>query len=180
MLTEHAYGRVQAILEPLAIAANVTQASHTRLDHVLITLGNLFRIYTNEITFDEASRNKILSSLETRWAAADQDIFIAGVFLNPYIRGRIFKRAVLTLSAMYDLVERVFERVYSKKADLFFFLAFTDYEARKEEFSDAGMNLDKMAELYQREVREQIHPVSNFSPISVEPSYRPRCCMEPN
>lgn len=46
--------RVQAILEPLAIAANVTQASHTRLDHVLITLGNLFRLYT-EANIDEAS-----------------------------------------------------------------------------------------------------------------------------
>ncbi|KAF8163038.1 ribonuclease H-like domain-containing protein [Crassisporium funariophilum] len=42
--------KIQAILEPLAIAANITQASHTRLDHVLLTLGNLFRIYSSSST----------------------------------------------------------------------------------------------------------------------------------
>ena len=60
---------------------------------------------------------------------------------------------------MYDLIERVFERVYEKKADLFLFLAFSDYEARKGEFSNSGMNLDKMAELYKQAVREQPLPV---------------------
>ncbi|KAH9961857.1 ribonuclease H-like domain-containing protein, partial [Lactifluus volemus] len=39
--------RICVHLEPLAIAANVAQASHTRLDHVLLMLGNLFRIYSD-------------------------------------------------------------------------------------------------------------------------------------
>lgn len=53
---------------------------------------------------------------------------------------------------MYDLIQRVFEWVYNQKADLSLFLAFTDYEGGKNEFSDLGMNLDKMAELYKQAV----------------------------
>ena len=63
-------------LEPLAIASNVTQAEHTRLDHVLITLGNLFRIYDGMAESDEEIQVGIQASLETRWAKADQDPFI--------------------------------------------------------------------------------------------------------
>jgi len=36
---------IQEILEPLVIANNVTQATHTRIDHVTITLGNLYKTY---------------------------------------------------------------------------------------------------------------------------------------
>ncbi|KAH9916937.1 ribonuclease H-like domain-containing protein, partial [Amylocystis lapponica] len=42
----HKLVRIRTHLEPLAIGANVTQAPSTRLDHVLLTLANLFRIYT--------------------------------------------------------------------------------------------------------------------------------------
>ncbi|KAI0055033.1 hypothetical protein BV25DRAFT_1816187 [Artomyces pyxidatus] len=38
--------KVQAVLEPLAIAANITQSAGTRLDHVLLTFANLTRIYS--------------------------------------------------------------------------------------------------------------------------------------
>jgi hypothetical protein len=36
---------MKEILEPLAIANNVAQACYTRLDHVGLTLGNLYHIY---------------------------------------------------------------------------------------------------------------------------------------
>jgi hypothetical protein len=75
-------------LEPLAIAANITQASNTRLHHVLTTLANLYCIYSNlNLEEDSDVRNQVLASLEKRWAAANQDPFIATIVLNPFLRG---------------------------------------------------------------------------------------------
>jgi len=38
---------MKELLEPLTIANNVTQARYTRLDHVGLTLANLYRIYSS-------------------------------------------------------------------------------------------------------------------------------------
>jgi hypothetical protein len=143
--------RVKVILEPLAIAANITQATHTRLDHVLLTLGNLFRIYSNP-ELDTEVRTVILASLERRWAKADQDVFIVAVFLNPYIRGRCFSRAALTEATLYNTTKRVFERIFGQSADLDLLKAFTDYSRGQSEFSDEQMSLDMMAEMHKTEV----------------------------
>src|ERR1700683_4825680 len=78
-------------LEPLAIAANITQASFCRLDTVLLTFGFLlmqYRQLTDEEDFDAAAA--ITESLERRWAVADQQIFIAAVIVNPFYQGRPF------------------------------------------------------------------------------------------
>lgn len=72
-------------LEPLAIAANVTQAAFCCLDTVLLTFGFLVMQYKR--MSDEGDRiasHSIISSLEKRWMAADQDIFIAAVIVNPF------------------------------------------------------------------------------------------------
>ena len=68
--------RIQKILEPLAITANVAQASHTHLNHVLLMLGNLVHIFSQNLKFDEDLHLGVLTSLEKRWKKADQDIFI--------------------------------------------------------------------------------------------------------
>jgi hypothetical protein len=94
--------RIKIILEPLAIAANITQAPHTHLDHVLLTLGNLYRIYSN-LEFDVEVRTAILASLEKRWAKADQEVFILAVFLNPYIRHCCFSHSALTDADIYNM-----------------------------------------------------------------------------
>jgi len=77
--------RMKAILKPFAIANNVTQATNTCIDHITLTLGNLYRIYNNP-DLDEPLRNRILWSLSKRWRAADQDIFILSMLLHPYIQ----------------------------------------------------------------------------------------------
>ncbi|KAI0072875.1 hypothetical protein K474DRAFT_1650318 [Panus rudis PR-1116 ss-1] len=70
---------IKTHLEPLAIAANVSQSTSTRLDQVLLMLANLYRIY-GTTTLDEHVRSTIHGSLEKRWKKADQDIYIlAGV-----------------------------------------------------------------------------------------------------
>ncbi|KAH9954167.1 ribonuclease H-like domain-containing protein [Lactifluus volemus] len=70
--------KVVTYLYPLAMANFITQSSNTGLHHILLTLGNLYHIYSDP-KLDEAIQNKILGSLEKRWAAADQNVFIAAV-----------------------------------------------------------------------------------------------------
>ncbi|KAF5387115.1 hypothetical protein D9615_001638 [Tricholomella constricta] len=142
--------KVQAILEPLAIAANITQASHTRLDHVLLTLGNLYRIYSTS-TIDADIAYQIQNSLEKQWEKADQDIFILSVFFNPYIRSRIFQPAVLSESKLYNIVESVFKRFYGRNGDVALLQAFHDYVRERGDFSWQEMNLERMKELFEQE-----------------------------
>ena len=78
-------------LEPLAIAANVTQAAGCRLDTVLLTFGSLVAQYRGmQHEEDIAARDAILGSLEKRWLVADQDIFIAAVVVNPFFQATPF------------------------------------------------------------------------------------------
>jgi len=137
---------VQAILEPLAIAANITQASHARLDHVLITLANLFRIYTNS-KIDTQSRDGILKTLEKRWAKADQDIFILAIFFNPYIRHEIFSPSALAERDLFEVVKHVFERVYNQKSDIHLMTAYTDYRRKRSEFAFDKTELEDVAQM---------------------------------
>jgi hypothetical protein len=72
-------------LEPLAIAANITQASFCHLYQVLMTFGHLimqYRFITNPE--DTVGYATIIKSIEAHWATADQDIFIVAVILNPF------------------------------------------------------------------------------------------------
>ena len=97
--------RIQKILEPLAIAANVAQALHTRLDHVLLMLSNLVRIFSQNLNFNEDLHLGILTSFEKRWKKADQDILIMAMFLNPFIQGSLLNKASLTDIDLYAFLE---------------------------------------------------------------------------
>ena len=133
-------------LEPLAIAANITQASNTRLYHVLTTLANLYRIYSNlNLEEDAETREQVLASLEKRWAAADQDPFIAAVVLNPFLRGdlrNLFgKHVSLTPIGLCNMLKRLLSRVFKMNADADFQAAFMDYYNGRNEFSPERMCL---------------------------------------
>lgn len=143
---------IQKILEPLAIAANVAQSSHTHLDHVLLMLGNLVRIFMQNSEFEEDLRTGIIASLEKRWKKADQDVFITAVFLNPFLRASLFNKAALTDVDLYAVLERVYERVLCRKADLEFLGAFEDYRLKRAEFSDERMGLELMKNKFSAEV----------------------------
>jgi hypothetical protein len=138
------------MLEPLAIAANIAQGTHTRLDHILLALGNLFRIYSDSEStlFDEDLRLGVVKSLEKRWKKIDQDVFIVAVFLNPYIRGKLFKQEFLTEAQLYTIVKRLFERLMRCRADLRFMEAFDDYKHSRKEFSDTNMSLALMKQKF--------------------------------
>ncbi|CDO68878.1 hypothetical protein BN946_scf185000.g21 [Trametes cinnabarina] len=80
--------RIKLHLEPLAIAAHVAQASHCRLDQVLLLFGTMYYRFSHlppDIA-DPVASAAVLKSLEDRWAKADQAIFVAAVILNPLYR----------------------------------------------------------------------------------------------
>jgi hypothetical protein len=145
--------RIQGILEPLAIAANITQAAHTRLDHVLLMLGNLFRIYSHP-SLESQIKEQIIGSLKKRWEKVDQEVFILAVFFNPYIRQRPYSRSALTHAHLYNMASSVFKRIYNKNPNLDFLKAFEDYFDNRNEFSSARMELDMMKSMYESRVSQ--------------------------
>jgi hypothetical protein len=138
-------------LEPLAIAANVAQASHTRLDHVLLMLGNLFRIYSDP-SVEEHVQQSLHASLEKRWKAADQPVFILAIFFNPYIRSSCFNQSYLPRNLLYQMSRRMFERIYGREANLDFWQAYIDYDQSAGMFSESVMMLKESKEVHEREV----------------------------
>ncbi|KAG8707863.1 hypothetical protein FRC11_007073, partial [Ceratobasidium sp. 423] len=123
-------------LEPLAIAANVSPTSATRLDHILVELGRLYHVFSHPKSNPEI-REVALASLERCWSKSDQDPYILAVFLNPFIRGRLFSRVnpLLNRWAIYGAVKRVFRRVFRKEHDLELYEAFLDYYDFRNEFN---------------------------------------------
>ena len=101
-------------LEPLAIAANVTQAAFCRLDTVLLTFGFLVMQYQKMTgKADRVASHSIILSLEKRWMAADQDIFIATVIVNPFFRAGPFGRHPrFVVSGIIELLERLYTRFF--------------------------------------------------------------------
>lgn len=134
------------------------QASHTRLDQVVLTLANLFRVYASP-EYDSQVRAGIHRSLEKRWAKnADQEIFILAVFFNPYIRSGLFRQgntAVVPL-ALFRMAREAFTRMFKREAgwyDTGFHRAFFEYLERCNDFSADAMNLDSFEKLHKIEVR---------------------------
>jgi hypothetical protein len=141
-------------LEPLAIAANITQASNTRLYHVLTTLANLYRIYSNlDLEENSDALLGVLASLEKRWAAADQDPFIAAIVLNPFLRGDFLGRHIgLTPIGLCNMLKRLQSRVFRLDSDASFHAAFMDYYNKREEFSPEAMGLADWSEMAKKSV----------------------------
>lgn len=171
--------RVKIILEPLTIAANITQAPHTHLDHVLLTLGNLFHIYSNP-NLDPAIHNAILGSLEKWWAVADQEVFITAVLLNPYICARYLSWTALTEASLYNIITCIFKQIFGQKADLNLLKAFTNYAQGLWEFSHEEILLDMMAEMHKSEMScyDKWCNTINNNYLWVEYTTQPCVCMD--
>lgn len=137
---------MKSILEPLAIAANITQGNSTRLDSVLLCLGNLYRMYSQPAFMEqepEISR-VLLESLEKRWGKCDQEIFILAVFLNPYVRDAAFSSSrALSRHGLLGLAIRAFKRFNrtTSEPEPGFTKAFIDYFNQQGSFSVESMCL---------------------------------------
>ena len=125
-------------LEPLAIAANVTQAAFCRLDTVLLTFGFLVMQYqqmTDEA--DHAAATSIIYSLEKRWTAADQDIFIATVIVNPFFRADPFGRHPrFVVAGIIELLGRLYTRFFLEEPPHMFNVELRDYLTMAGQYSE--------------------------------------------
>ncbi|KAF6746082.1 hypothetical protein DFP72DRAFT_823413, partial [Ephemerocybe angulata] len=141
-------------LEPLAIAANVTQQSFCRLDEVLITFGFLVHKYTG-MADDVIAQAAILKSVEARWAKADQEVFVAAVLINPLYRTTPFlPLESLNFANINGLLSRLWIRFFFEAPPSLFlehagqFLDGTGFFARLE--AEAARELDRALGLGQR------------------------------
>ncbi|GBE86226.1 hypothetical protein SCP_0901050 [Sparassis crispa] len=110
----HSLARIKNHLEPLAIAANVTQGARCRLDQVLLTFGFLFLHFSLLDDGDDSDAcQKVIDSLEMRWGKADQEVFIAAVILNPYHKINPFHPLpIFTHANIYALLCRLWGHFY--------------------------------------------------------------------
>ncbi|KDQ14399.1 hypothetical protein BOTBODRAFT_90844, partial [Botryobasidium botryosum FD-172 SS1] len=100
-------------LQPLAIAANITQAANARLDQVLLTFGVLVKTFSALTAADAGARDAVLLSIEKRWSKSDQDVFIAALVLNPTIKAGPLKHSSKFNSAeIYALFVRLWVRFF--------------------------------------------------------------------
>jgi len=101
-------------LEPLAIASNITQADSAHVDIILITFAFLYICYSKLLDAEDIKAcGAILVSIERHWLEADQDVFIAGVLLNPFHKAKPFRAPpFLTLAGLYNLLHRLWKRFY--------------------------------------------------------------------
>jgi hypothetical protein len=106
--------RIKNFLEPLAIASNITQADSARVDIVPITFTFLYIRYSKLLEAEDIkARDAILESIERRWSKTDQDVFIAGILLNPFHKARPFHTAPFsTVAGLYNLIHRLWRPFY--------------------------------------------------------------------
>jgi hypothetical protein len=89
-----------------------------RLDQILLTFGSLAIYYCDIKTTDSANilgATAILESIEKQWAKADQDVFIAAVLLNPFVKASPFSPQVpfLTQAGVLSLMKCLYLRFFS-------------------------------------------------------------------
>jgi hypothetical protein len=124
------------------------------MDHVLLTLGQLYHDYKH-LDIEDAVHEKIHLSLEMRWQKADQDAFIMAIVLNPYIRNRPLNREVVNLTPMglSNIAKRLYMQVFQvNDAPLELFAAFHDYLDDRLEFSAERMQLKEFKAHHEAEV----------------------------
>ncbi|KAJ7034526.1 ribonuclease H-like domain-containing protein [Mycena alexandri] len=123
--------RISNHLEPLAIASNLLQAPYCRLDMVLLTLGNLYRIF-------------------------DQELMILAVFFNPFVRTRPFNPEFLSPIMFFHLVRRAFKRLLRQDAagDADFLAPFNSYYDNTGIFSDETMWIEGHRALYEQDGKQ--------------------------
>lgn len=126
-------------LEPLAIAANLSQSTFCRLDDVFITFGFL---HARFLSFNEPESRSVqtalISSLTKRWQKADREVFILTVILNPLIKLAPFKLSsrLFQLAKLQILVQRTWGRLYKEEAPIDLSTQIQDYLRGEGDFED--------------------------------------------
>jgi hypothetical protein len=140
------------------------QGSNTHLDHVLTTLGNLYHIYSDPDLNTEV-QDKALGSLETHWAACNQDPFIATIVLNPFLHERCLSRANLMLTpiGLCNMLKCLHLLFFKEAVDSGFQSAFMDYYNECKEFSSVFMALEEWKEMAKEKASLHGHTANSLS-----------------
>ena len=119
------------------------QSDHARLDTLLITLANLFRIFSNDHTLNLDVRRAVLRSLEGRWAKQDQDVIILACILNPFIRGDIFspRSPFHCPNKIIEIASTAYRRFCRQEPNMEFQKAVQEYMNRHGRWSHQQMGL---------------------------------------
>jgi hypothetical protein len=146
--------RMKNFLEPLAVASNITQADGARVDIIIITFAFLYHRYsTLHEAEDIKARDAVLASIERRWRKTDQDVFIAGVLLNPFHKARPFRRAPFSTAAgLYTLLHRLWRRFYYEDPPAELYAEFRAYSNGAGEFQTMNNFMDGMRVSAEKEV----------------------------
>ncbi|KAJ3002962.1 hypothetical protein NUW54_g5562 [Trametes sanguinea] len=157
----HSLNRVKLHLEPLAVAANVTQAAHCRLDQVLLIFGFLYRRFLtlpSDLVDDVASR-AVIDSIETRWSKADQAIFVAAVILNPmYHLDPFADHPQFIQIELEKLFARLWTRFYRTTPPTELYIDLREYLEFKGRFSTLPEHV-KLRMEHARQQRKHVDPV---------------------
>ncbi|TFY78156.1 hypothetical protein EWM64_g5859 [Hericium alpestre] len=147
---------IRSHFEPLAIAVNVAQGANTRCDQVLLLLARLHRTYSimrqetagAYLNDDEHPVTAILDSLEKHWLKADQDLFIAALFLNPFVNCRkLFNGSVMVTAVIMGILKCLYMRVFRvDKAPSNLLTLIIQYEKREGIFSEESWDIDDLRE----------------------------------
>lgn len=107
-------------LEPFAYASNIAQSDKAQLDSVLMVLALLyhrFRSFPQHTTSDTIISETVCNSINSRWEASDQDLFIAAVILNPMHKLRPFQTTPWLSPAIISvLMSRLYTRFFKTPA----------------------------------------------------------------
>jgi hypothetical protein len=77
---------------------------------------------------DLKARDAILESIERRWLKTDQDVFIAGILLNPFHKAKPFRAAPFsTVAGLYNLLHRLWKRFYYEDPPAELYREYKDY-----------------------------------------------------
>ncbi|KAF8874902.1 ribonuclease H-like domain-containing protein [Infundibulicybe gibba] len=165
---------VKTHIEPLAIAVNVAQAANIRCDQVVLILARLYKHYIALLKADRIDPNNpeedenhpiiaIVHSIEKRWAKVDQDLFIAVLFLNPFINPKLRNSSNLTLAMIMGIIRRLYIRVFKldPKAECHpdLLKEVMAYDGRREMFSLENWPLDELREVLKDPLDGKIDPV---------------------
>lgn len=148
-------------LEPLAVAANITQGSFCHMDQVLVTFGFMSMIYhSDDMKHDMTGQQAILNSIDAHWAKSDQRVFIAAVLVNPCYRTRLFAHHPrFNLSQIKTLFARLFVRFFNAYPKEIFFTHLEDF------FNGRGifMGIDQAVEGILTQAHSQVGYLQCFS-----------------
>ena len=82
-----------------------------------MTFGSLVAQYRGMVGPEDATASAaILSSLERRWSAADQDVFIGAVLVNPFFRATPFiPRRCFVIAHMKSLLSQLYSCFFASE-----------------------------------------------------------------